>query len=56
MRVSEHRKAAAFNTEGEVKVKCPYCGKENTFPEAETQTIFSCEFCGNTIAVEDPAQ
>jgi len=53
--VSEHRKAAAFNTEGEVKMKCPYCGKENSLP-AETQPIFACEFCGESIEIEEPGQ
>jgi ribosomal protein S27E len=55
-KVSEHRKAAAFNTEGAVNVKCPYCGKENTIPESETQAIFPCEFCGETIEIEEAGQ
>jgi len=54
--VSEHRKAPAFNTQGERSVQCPYCQKVNIFPESENLDIFTCEFCGETVEIEESVE
>jgi len=54
--VSEQRKAPAFNTQGELSVRCPYCQKLNIFPESETLDTFTCEFCGETVEIEESVE
>jgi len=51
--VSEHRKAPAFNTQGELSVRCPYCQKLNVFPESENLEIFTCGFGGEPVEIEE---
>ena len=54
--MSDHRKAPAFNTQGELSVRCPYCQKVNIFPESETLEIITCEFCGEIVEVEESVE
>ena len=54
--MSEHRKAPAFNTQVELSVRRPYCQKVNVFPESENLDIFTCEFCGETVEIEESVE
>ena len=54
--MSEPRKAPAFNTQGELSARCPYCQKVNIFPESENLEIFTCEFCGETVEIEESVE
>ena len=55
-KVSDHRKAPAFNTQGELSVQCPYCHKVNIFPESESLEIITCEYCGETVEIDESVE
>ena len=54
--MTEHGKAPAFNTQGELSVQCPYCQKVNIFPESESLEIITCGYCGETVEIEESLQ
>ena len=48
---------SVFNTEGDVRVKCPIAIEKTCSRKTKHRGIFTCEFCGETVEIStEPGQ